>query len=146
MIIDTQIDYGRKLIFYGILLFLLGLLTGFIIPLLQNPRMGLSSHLEGTMNGMLLIIIGLIWPKINLSNKLYRWCFILALFGTFTNWLTTLLASVWGAGSEMMPIVGGGLQGTAWQEGIIKFGLISLSISMLVVCIILLWGMKRKTL
>ena len=146
MNIDTQIDYGRKLIFYGILLFLLGLLTGFIIPLLQNPRMGLSSHLEGTMNGMLLIIIGLIWPKINLSNKLYLWCFILALFGTFSNWLTTLLASLWGAGSKMMPIVGGGLQGTALQEGIIKFGLISLSISMLVVCIILLWGMKRKTL
>ena len=145
MNIDTQIDYGRKLIFYGILLFLLGLITGFLIPILQNPRMGLSSHLEGTMNGMLLIIIGLIWPKITLANKLYRWCFRLSLFGTFTNWLTTLLASMWGAGSEMMPIVGGGLQGTLLQESIIKFGLISLSISMLVVCLILLWGMKSKT-
>ncbi len=144
MEIDKKIDYGRKLIFYGIVLFLLGLITGFIIPLLQNPRMGLSSHLEAIMNGMMLMIIGLIWPKITLTNKLSGWCFTLALFGTFLNWFTTLLASVWGAGSEIMPIAGRGLQGTVWQEGIIKFGLVSLSISMLVVCVLLLVGIKNK--
>ena len=103
---DAQIDYGRKLIFYGIMLFLIGLITGLIIPLLQNPRMGLSSHLEGIMNGIFLMIIGLIWPKLTLTDKLSRWCYALALFGTFTNWFTTLLAGVWGAGSEMMPLAG----------------------------------------
>lgn len=141
---DTQFDYGRKLIRSGILLFLLALITGFMIPLLQNPRMGLSSHLEGTMNGMLLVIIGLIWPKLILTDKLYRWCYSLALFGTFTNWLTTLLAAVWGAGGEMMPIAAGGLHGSVWQEIIIKFGLISLSLSMIIVCGLLLWGLKGK--
>ena len=35
----------------GILLFLIGLLTGFVIPKLANPRMGLASHLEGVLNG-----------------------------------------------------------------------------------------------
>jgi len=141
--IDAQLDGGRKLIRLGILLFLLGLLTGFIIPILQNPRMGLSSHLEATMNGMLLIIFGLIWPKLFLTEKLLKWCFSLVIFGTFTNWITTLLSAIWGAGSEMMPIAGGGLQGNFWQEVIIKFGLISLSISMLIVCVILLWGTRQ---
>lgn len=145
MTIDTNINYGKKLIRFGILLFMLGLITGFIIPLLENPRMGLSSHLEGTLNGMLLIIIGLIWSRLDLNEKLYQWCYRLALFGTFSNWLTTLLAAVWGAGKEMMPISGGNFQGTVWQEVLIKFGLISLSISMLVVCVILLFGLKKNT-
>lgn len=141
---EMHLDYGRKLIRSGILLFLLALITGFMIPLLQNPRMGLSSHLEGTMNGMLLVIIGLIWPKLILTDKLYRWCFTLALFGTFTNWLTTLLAAVWGAGGEMMPIAAGNLQGSVWQEIIIKFGLVSLSLCMIIVCGLLLWGLTGK--
>lgn len=144
MNINFQTEYSRKLIRYGILLFLLGLITGFLIPLLQNPRMGLSSHLEATMNGMLLIIFGLIWPKLNLTSKLSKICFSLTIFGTFTNWLTTLLSSIWGAGSEMMPIAGGNLKGALWQEIIIKIGLISLSISMLSVCLILLWGLRDK--
>lgn len=144
MKIDTQSEYGRRLIRYGILLLLLGLSTGFLIPVLKNPRMGLSSHLEGTMNGMLLIIFGLIFPKLNLKDTIYKLCFWLSIFGTFTNWFTTFLAGFWGAGSELMPIAGGGLQGEVWQEFIVKAGLISLSVSMLAVCIILFWGMKGK--
>jgi len=57
---NTQSKLDHKLIRYGILLFLLGLLTGFAVESMKNPRMGLSSHLEGTMNGMFLILIGLI--------------------------------------------------------------------------------------
>lgn len=141
---EVQFEYSRKLIRYGILLLLLGLITGFLIPVLKNPRLGLSSHLEGVLNGLLLIIFGLIWPKLTMTDKLYKWSFMLALFGTYTNWLTTLLAGFWGAGSELMPIAGESMQGTPWQEMIIKFGLISLSISMVSVCVIMLWGLRGK--
>lgn len=144
MINITQTEQERSLIRYGLLLFLLGLITGFLIPIMANPRMGLSSHLEGTLNGMLLIIFGIIWPKLKLSNKPLKWGYGLVLFGTFTNWFTTLLAGIWGAGSEMMPFAGGGHQGELWQEIIIKFGLISLSLAMIAVCIILFLGMKKK--
>jgi len=54
---------GRCLVRYGVLLFLLGLLTGLIVQKLANPRMGLSSHLEGVMNGTFLVVLGLIWPR-----------------------------------------------------------------------------------
>jgi hydroxylaminobenzene mutase len=139
---NHKLQLSRKLIRYGLLLFLLGLLTGFLIPVLQNPRMGLSSHLEGTLNGMLLILFGLIWPKLNLPDRLLKWGYGLALYGTFINWFTTLLAAIWGAGSEMMPISGGELQGSSIQEIIIKFGLISLSIAIVTVSVLLLWGMR----
>ena len=140
---DYQVQLGRKLIKYGIVLFLLGLLTGFAIPAMNNPRMGLSSHLEGTLNGMLLIIFGIIWPKLYLSTRALKWGYGLALFGTFTNWFTTLLAGIWGAGAEMMPFAGGGNFGLAWQEGLIKLGLISLSNAMVIVAGILLWGIRE---
>lgn len=49
-------DYGRRLLWHGLFLFLLGLLTGLVVPMFQNPRMGLSAHLEGVMNGIFLAV------------------------------------------------------------------------------------------
>lgn len=51
-------NMGHRLIRWGVLLFLLGLVTGLMGPLFANPRMGLSSHLEGLMNGMFLALLG----------------------------------------------------------------------------------------
>ena len=118
------------------------MITGFAIPAMQNPRMGLSSHLEAVMNGMFLVILGLIWPKLHLSNRALNWGYGLSLFGTYTNWITTFLAGIWGAGAEMMPIAAGGFLGTAWQEIFIKIGLISLSFAMVIVCGLLIWGLR----
>ena len=135
---------ARRLIQLGILLFLLGLLTGFAIPVLENPRMGLSSHLEGTLNGMFLILAGLIWPKLHLPATAQRIGFGLLVFGTFVNWGTTFLAALWGAGSDMMPFAGAGLVGAAWQEALIKAGLISLSLAMVAASGLLFWGMRGR--
>ena len=141
---SNQYKMGRKLVRLGLILFLLGLVTGLLIPVLENPRMGLSSHLEGTLNGMLLILFGLIWDRLNLSEKLLKWTFWLALIGTFTNWFTTLLAAAWGAGAEMMPIAGGDYSGSEIQEIIIKTGLVVLTLAILSVSVILIFGMKEK--
>jgi len=61
--------HSKWLLFLGVLLFLLGLLIGLLIPMMTNPRMGLSAHLEGIMNGMFLVILGLIWNKLRLNGK-----------------------------------------------------------------------------
>lgn len=140
----TKSDLSRKLIRSGILLFLFGLLTGFVLPVMQNPRMGLSSHLEGVQNGMLLMLFGIIWSRLNLSNQALTWVYFLALFGTYSNWATTFLAGLWGAGEELMPIAGAGFNGAAWQEILIKFGLFSLAISMVIVSVMLLIGLRGK--
>lgn len=142
MKMDLSQQLGRRLIRYGILLFLLGLLTGLAVPAFKNPRMGLSSHLEGTLNGMVLILFGLVWSRLHLADRTLKWGYGLALYGTFINWFTTLLAAAWGAGSEMMPFAGGQHMGLPWQEIIIKFGLISLSLAMIVVSAMALGGMR----
>ena len=53
----TQSD---RLLFLGMLLFLIGLVFALFIPMMANPRMGLSAHLEGVLNGLFLLILGLI--------------------------------------------------------------------------------------
>lgn len=97
----------RYLIAAGVTLFLLGLITGFAIPALANPRMGLSGHLEGVMNGTFLIAIGAVWSKMTLSALLQRVTFWLLIYGTYANWLFVNLAAMFGTG-EMTPIAGAG--------------------------------------
>ena len=98
--------YADWLLFLGILLFLLGLVIGLFIPLMTNPRMGLSAHLEGTMNGMFLIMLGLIWNKLALKENWLTAAFWLIIYGTFANFVAVTIAAITGAG-KMMPIAGG---------------------------------------
>lgn len=126
----------------GVLLFLLGLLAGFLLPAMANPRMGLTSHLEGVINGIFLLAVGLLWPHLSLGKLAQRLLFAFVVYGAYVNWLVTLLAGFWGAGAGMMPIAGGGHEGTALQEAFITFGLMSLSVGMLVAGGLLLWGLR----
>ena len=49
---------NRRLMWHGMFLFLLGLLTGFVEHRFANVRMGLAAHLEGVMNGTFLLALG----------------------------------------------------------------------------------------
>lgn len=132
---------GRRLLQLGLLLFLLGLLTGFAIPALANPRMGLSSHLEGVLNGLFLLGLGLLWPQLRLGRQGRTAAFWLVVYASFANWAATLLSAVWGAGGSM-PIAGGGQAGTPFQETVVLGLLLSLSVAMVAACGILLWGLR----
>jgi hydroxylaminobenzene mutase len=130
-----------RLLFLGVLLFLFGLLIGLVIPIMINPRMGLSAHLEGTMNGMFLIILGLLWNKLELNDKWLTPAFWLTLYGSFANFVAVAIAAITGAG-KLMPIAGG-KEGTSIQEGIISFLLTSLALAMILVCVIVLAGLLK---
>lgn len=138
MEINIQSKQADKLVFLGLILFLIGLLVGLFVHNMTNPRMALSAHLEGLMNGMFLIILGLIWKRLALSKKLLKISFWLVLYGTFANLLAVLIAAITGFG-KMMPIAGG-VEGTMPIEGIISFLLISLSLCMIAVCVIVVFG------
>jgi len=134
---------SRKLMGLGALLFLLGLLSGLIIPALTNPRMGLSSHLEGVMNGMFLILIGLSWNHLFLTTKIKTLTFWCLIYGSFANWFFVLLSAIFGT-SEMTPIAGAGYKGLPWQESLVNIGLISIGLSMIIAGFFLVVGFMRK--
>jgi (hydroxyamino)benzene mutase len=59
---------NRSLIWHGMFLFLLGLLTGFAEQHFANMRMGLAAHLEGVMNGIFLVALGAVWTDVRLPS------------------------------------------------------------------------------
>ncbi len=133
--------HANRLIFWGIFLFLLGLLVGLLIPTFANPRMGLSTHLEGVLNGIFLAVLGLIWHRLELSTKLLNIAFWLTIYGAFANFIGVLIAAITGAG-KMMPIAGGEA-GTPIVEAIVSFLLVSLALAMITVCVIVLIGLYK---
>jgi len=132
-----------KLIYLGVILFLIGLIIGLIVPVFANPRMGVSSHIEGVLNGMFLIILGIIWNKIDVSNKWLKITFWSAVYGTFANCIGILIAAIFDAG-KMLGIAANGQEGPPVIEGIVTFSLISLSIAMLLVSVTVLVGLRRN--
>jgi hypothetical protein len=92
---------SERLIFFGMILFFLALVVGVIAPLLANPRLGISCHVEGVLNGIFLIVLGLIWNKVALSGKWITITFWLSLYGTFANWLGYLISALFNAGRHL---------------------------------------------
>jgi hydroxylaminobenzene mutase len=135
-------NQSNQLIFLGLLLFLLGLISGLFVHNMTNPRMGLSAHLEGVMNGMFLIVLGLIWHRLHLSRTFFKITFWLVAFGTFANIAAVIIAAISGAG-KMMPIAGG-MEGAPFIEGVISFLLVALSFAMLATLFLVLWGFFKN--
>ena len=134
-------DMQKALFTLGLVLFLLGLLTGFVIPALKNPRMALSSHLEGVLNGMFLVLLGLLWPNIDLPHALGVIAIALVVYAAYVNWLATLLAAAWGAGRKLAPIAAGDHGASALKEGVVNFLLVSLGDSIVVGVAIVIAGL-----
>jgi hydroxylaminobenzene mutase len=130
-----------KLIQIGFLLFLIGLVTGLVVPVFAVPRLGLSSHVQGILNGLFLIVLGLVWPRMAMGRALATATFVLAVYGAFANWFATLLGAMWGAGG-LMPIAGAGRIAAPLGEAVVAGLLMSLSVAMIFVCLAVLWGLR----
>ncbi|MBI3138842.1 MAG: hydrogenase [Sphingobacteriales bacterium] len=136
-------SFSRRLKMLGMLLLLLGLITGLVLMNFKNPRMGLSSHLEGILNGLLLVAAGFLWDELKLATRAKRSAGWLLLYGTYSNWFFTLLAAVLGT-SRITPIAGAGYTGTRLQENILSAGFILVGLSMLVAVTLMVYGLRSK--
>jgi hydroxylaminobenzene mutase len=134
---------SRTLKMLGMLLFLLGLITGFAMTNFKNPRMGLAAHLEGVMNGTFLVAAGLIWDDLNISESLKKYTSWCLMYGTFVNWLVTMLAAYFGT-SHMTPIAGQGFTATPLHENIITGGFITVGLTMVFSLLVIVYGLSGK--
>jgi hydroxylaminobenzene mutase len=130
---------------YGMFLFLLGLLTGLVEQRFNNVRMGLAAHLEGVMNGTFLVALGAIWTKVRLRPLAKATAYWTALYGTYVNWLVTTLAAVFGT-AAFSPISAAGLSGQPWQESLVTTGFLSVSVTIIVSAALALWGLRAGAL
>jgi hydroxylaminobenzene mutase len=136
-------DRKRRLIWHGMFLFLLGLLTGFFEQKFVNVRMGLAAHLEGVLNGIFLIALGAAWTEVRLSPRLKSGTFWIALYGAYVNWLATALAAAFGA-AALSPITAAGHSALPWQEGLVTALFMSVGLATIATAVLVLWGLRRK--
>jgi hydroxylaminobenzene mutase len=134
---------NRRLMWHGMILFLLGLLTGFAEAHVTNVRMGLAAHLEGVMNGILLLALGAIWPQLRLSKTGQAAAFWTALYSTYGNWFFVLLAAIFGTGA-LSPITAPGRKALPWKESLVTAGLMSVGVVVIVSTLIFLWGLRGR--
>ena len=137
-----QARQGHRLIQVGLSLFLIALLTGFVVHRMPLPRLALSAHLLGIMQGTFLAVVGLLWPRLRLERMPSRITFVLIVYGCISAWLANLLGAIWAAGGAMVPLAAGAARGTALQEGIIRVGLRTAAVSLILALLLLLWGLR----
>ena len=136
-------DSKRRLLWHGMLLFLLGLLTGFVEQKFNNPRMGLAAHLEGVMNGTFLVVLGAVWVEVRMGPQLTRVAYWSALYGTYVNWAVTTLAAIFGT-AALSPLTAAGHSAQPWQEGMVMFGFSSVGVAMVLSSVLVLWGLRQR--
>ena len=121
---------------------LLGLIVGLLVQRFSLPRLGLSTHLLGLMQGIFLMVVGVLWPTLRLGKWASRAGGGLAVYGCLAAWTANLFGAIWGAGGSMVPMASGGTQGTALQEGLIRVLLMSSAVSLIVAALLILWGLR----
>ena len=133
----------NNLLIYGMVLFLFGLLNGVVVPYFENPRMGLSAHLAGVQNALVLLAFGLIWNNLKLSQVTLRWCFWFSVYGMYSIWVSLVLAAIFGT-SSATPIAGNGFIGSQYQELMVNMLLYSGSISIIIASLQIILGLIKS--
>jgi len=103
------------LCFAGVALFGIGLATGFAVPRLRSPRIGLSAHVAAIQMGLALVALGLVGAHLALPEP---WAAAIAhtlWISFYVLWLGLVVAAAFGTGGTL-PIAGAGHQAQPWQE------------------------------
>ncbi len=66
---------GHRMLQTGIALFVFSALEGFAIPSLPVPRLELSVHTLSAQQGVMLLGLGLLWPRLKLGASTSRIAF-----------------------------------------------------------------------
>lgn len=133
---------GHRLAQIGIAFWLFISLEGFIVPLFKSPSLGLAAHRLGGLEGTMLVALGLLWPRLQLSARMAAlafWSFVYSAFATFVPYI---LAAMWGAGDTAMPMAAAGQHGTALQELTIKATIYSSAPFVILSLVLILYGLR----
>jgi hydroxylaminobenzene mutase len=137
-------EAGRRFVWHGVFLFLLGLIGGMFVYAMANPRMGLSMHVGTLLNATFLIAIGAAWSAVELSPRAERAAFWLLVVSSYGGSLGLLLAAVLGT-RDSTPMHGAAQSASAWKEAIVTLLLNVNGLAIVVGGVIALRGLGRRT-
>jgi hypothetical protein len=125
----------------GVALLLITSFEGFAIPHFAAPALGRSAHTLIALLAILLLAMGLLWPKLILrptASGIAFWCL---LYSGLAIVVAFLMAAFWGAGQSTMPLAGAPL-GTAFRESAIKIVAYSSAPTGIIAFAIIFWGLR----
>ena len=96
------------------------------------------------MQGLFLMVAGLLWPRLAFSLPTSRKATWLAIYGCYAAWLANLLGAIVAAGNTMVPIAAGRAHGTLLQERVIAVMLISAAIALIATAVLILYGLRAQ--
>jgi hydroxylaminobenzene mutase len=136
-------DARRGLVRHGLILFLLGCLTGFAVPSLTTPRLGLSAHLVATSSGIFLIALGVAWRELRLAARTQTVAYGMVVVSSYLNWAACLIAGILGARS-LAPIASGGHSAGPIAEAVVTTLFVATGLTTLVALAMLIFGMRGQ--
>ena len=139
----NRASQSHHLLQVGVGLLLVAVLLGLVIPRFAVPRLALSAHLVGFLQGILLLALASPWARFRLTEGQSAVAFWLVTYQAVAAFASNLLAAAWGAGNSILPMAAGPAHGTTVQETIITVGLRSAGAALIALLLLLLWGLRR---
>ena len=132
---------GHRLLQLGVALLLFTSFEGFAIPHLAGPLVGRTAHSLAALEALLLLALGIVWPRLELGNTAARIAFAFLIYSSLAILAAYLLAAIWGAGGSTIPLTGAAL-GTAFQETTIAAVAYSSAPTGIISFALILWGLR----
>jgi hydroxylaminobenzene mutase len=105
----------------------------------------LSVHTLSALEGIIMVGLGLLWPRLALSRMGARVAFWFFVYATFATLLPYVLAALWGAGNSIIPLAAGDARGSTVQETLITVVLMSAAPTVLISLAVILWGLRLRS-
>jgi len=119
---------------------------GFAIPFLRSQRIGLSTHTLGALQAVLLLALGLIWPRLNLGPIAARIAFGCLVYSALAILAAYTIAAATGVGNETIRLAAelphGLTRGTPLQETVIRILSYSSAPTGLTAFALVFWGLR----
>ncbi len=139
---DPLAGQGRRLLQLGISLLLLTSFEGFAIPYFAVPRLGLSVHTLSALLAVLLLPMGLLWPRLRLGAVSSRVAFGCLVYSAGAIIAAYTMAALWGAGGSTIALAAHPGHGSAVQEAAIGVMAYSSAPTGIAAFALILWGLR----
>ena len=138
-------NQGHRLLQVGVVLLLIASFEGFGIPYLAAPAIGLAAHRLSALQSVLLLALGLTWPRLELGTAASRVAFWLLIYSTVAILAAYLMAAFWGAGGSTLPLTAGTARGSILQESLIRIAAYSSAPTGIASFGLVLFGLRIKS-
>ncbi len=133
---------GHRLLQLGVVLLLATSFEGFAIPQLAAPPLGRSVHALAALSAVLLMALGLVWPRLKLGTVTSKATFWLLVYSDLAIIAAYLLAALWGAGNSIIPMAAGPAHGSDTQEMVLRIVAYSSAPTGIIAFALILWGLR----